>query len=191
MHTCTWSVWVGVSVLSVWTGVNVWAGYVSGHGVWVKCECVSKHFSPFYATHICVSKLTIIGSDNGLSPGRRQAIIWTSAGILLIGSLGTNFSEILIGIQTFSFKKMLLKIVSAKWRPFCLGLNMLTHVRLTKPYCYVQRSRWKAGIKGTRVCDTGKSETSKVTTNDKNISARFTYFFLLWFSLISLCPLEK
>ena len=36
-------------------------------------------------THICVDKLTIIGSDNGLSPGRRQAIIWTSAGILLIG----------------------------------------------------------------------------------------------------------
>ena len=50
--------------------------------------------------------LTIIGPDNGLSPGRRQAIIWTSAGILLIGPLGTNFSEILIGIQIFSFKEM-------------------------------------------------------------------------------------
>ena len=34
--------------------------------------------------HICIGKLTIIGSDNGLSPGRRQAIIWTNAGILLI-----------------------------------------------------------------------------------------------------------
>ena len=56
------------------------------------------------------SKLTIIGSDNGLSPARRQAIIWTNAGILLIGSLGTNFSEISIGIQTFSFKKMHLKM---------------------------------------------------------------------------------
>ena len=56
------------------------------------------------ATHICVGKLTIIGSDNGLSPGRRQAIIWTNAGILLIGTLGTNFSEILIGIKTFSFR---------------------------------------------------------------------------------------
>ena len=55
-------------------------------------------------THICVSKLTIIGSDNGLSPGRHQTIIWTNAGILLIGSLGTNFSEILIAILTFSFK---------------------------------------------------------------------------------------
>ena len=75
--------------------------------------------------HICVGNLTIIGSDNGLSPERRQTIIWTSAGILLIGPLGTNFSEILIGVQTFSFKKMHLKMASAKWRPFCLGLNVL------------------------------------------------------------------
>ena len=51
--------------------------------------------------HICVGKLTIIGSDNGLSPERRQAIIWTNAGFLLIGPLQTNFSEILIGIQAF------------------------------------------------------------------------------------------
>ena len=76
-------------------------------------------------THICVSKLTIIGSDNGLSPGRRQAIIRTNAGILLIGPLGTNFNEILIGIQTFSFKKMHLKMSFAKWRPFSLGHNEL------------------------------------------------------------------
>ena len=37
-----------------------------------------------WVTHICVDNLTIIGSDNGLSPGRRQAIIRTNAGILLI-----------------------------------------------------------------------------------------------------------
>ena len=48
--------------------------------------------------HICVNKLTTIDSDNGLSPGRRQAIIWTNDGILLIGPFGTNFSEILIEI---------------------------------------------------------------------------------------------
>ena len=76
-------------------------------------------------THICVGNLTIIGSDNGLSPCRRQAIIWTSAGILLIGPSGTNFREILIEIHTFSFKKMHLKVSSANWRPFCLGLNVL------------------------------------------------------------------
>ena len=78
-------------------------------------------------THICVGKLTTIGSDNGLSPGRRLAIIWTIAGILLIGPLGTNFSEILIGIQTFSFKEIHLKMSSAKWRPSCFGLNVLKH----------------------------------------------------------------
>ena len=51
--------------------------------------------------HIYVSRLTIIGSDNGLSPQRPQAIIWINAEILLIGPLETNFSEILIGIYKF------------------------------------------------------------------------------------------
>ena len=64
-----------------------------------------------WVMHICISKLTTIGSDNGLSPGRRQAIIWTNAGILLIGPLVTNFSEISIKIYTLSFKKMHLKIL--------------------------------------------------------------------------------
>ena len=65
-------------------------------------------------THICVSKLTIIGADNDLSPGRRQAIIWTNAGILLIGPLRTNFSEIAIGILTYLLKKIRLKMSFAK-----------------------------------------------------------------------------
>ena len=78
--------------------------------------------------HICVGILAIIGSNNGLSPGRRQAIIWTNAAILLIRPLGTNFSEILIEIHTFSFKKMHLKMSSGKWRPFCLGLNVLNQI---------------------------------------------------------------
>ena len=75
--------------------------------------------------HTCVGNLTIIGSDNGLSPGRRQAVILTNAGVLSIGPLGTKFSEILIEILRFSFKKICLKVSSAKWRPFCLGLNVL------------------------------------------------------------------
>ena len=73
--------------------------------------------------HIC--KLTIIGSDNSLSPGWCQAIIWTNDGILLSGPLETNFSEILIEIYKFSFKKMHLKMSCGKWRPSCLGLNVL------------------------------------------------------------------
>ena len=92
-------------------------------------------------THICVDKLAIIGSDNGLSPGRRQAIIWTNAGILLIGPLGTNFSEILIEMQIFSFRKMHWKMSSAKWRSFCLGLNVLKLCYNTVQYnnpCHAQ-----------------------------------------------------
>ena len=76
-------------------------------------------------THMCISKLTIIGSDNGVSPAQRQAFTWTIAGILLIGTLGTNFGEILWDIYTYSFKKMHLKMVSVKWRPFFLSLNVL------------------------------------------------------------------
>ena len=85
-------------------------------------------------THICVSKLSITDSDNGLSPGRCQAIIWTSAGIFLIQTLGTHFSKIL----TISFKKMRLKWSSGIWWPFCLGLNVLkpreTVIDGTAPY---------------------------------------------------------
>ena len=79
-------------------------------------------------THICVSKLTVIGSYNGLSPGRRQAIVWTNAGMLLIGTLGINFSETLIAIYPISFRKMYLKLSSGKWRPLCLGLNVLSNM---------------------------------------------------------------
>ena len=96
--------------------------WMKGTQAHVTCTCFT-HWGR--VTHICVSKLTIIGSDNGLSPGRRQAIIWTNAGILSTGPLGTNVSEILIEIYIFSFKKMQLKMPSGKWRPSCLGLNVL------------------------------------------------------------------
>ena len=76
-------------------------------------------------THIYVSKLTTIGSDNGFSPGQRQAIIWTNSVILSIGPSGTNVSGILIAIHTFSLKKMCLKTSSGNWWLFCLGLNVL------------------------------------------------------------------
>ena len=86
--------WNGVTTLTFWGGV----------------------------THICVSKLTIIDSDNGLSPGRRQAIILTNAVILWIWPLGTKFREILIEIYIFSFNKMHLKMSSAKWHLFCASM---------------------------------------------------------------------
>ena len=70
-------------------------------------------------TYVCVNKLTIIGSDNGLSPGRPQAIIWTNAGILLTERLGKHFSEfcieihiqIHIHIQEIPFENVVWKMV--------------------------------------------------------------------------------
>ena len=87
-------------------------------------DCSLTHWGR--ATHISVGKLIIIGWDNGLSPDRRQAIISTNAGLLSIGPFRTYFSENLIKIQQFSLKKMHMKMSSAKWRPSCLGLNVLT-----------------------------------------------------------------
>ena len=108
---------------------HIWSHFILDHSTLL---CVDIYIAERHAltqwgrvTHICVSKLTIIGSVNGLSPDRRQAIIWTNVGILLSGPLGTNFSEISIEILTFSFKKMRLKVSSAKRRLFCFGLNML------------------------------------------------------------------
>ena len=97
-------------------------------------------------THICVNKLTTIGSDNGLSPVRRQAIIWTNAGVLLIGPLGTNFNEILIQIHTFSFKEIHSKMPSGKWHPFCLSLNVLRLCNSLACYIYiVYMEHWQLG----------------------------------------------
>ena len=87
------------------------------------CPIVIIHWGQ--VTHIYVSKVTIISSDNGLSPGQRQAIIWATAGILLIGLLGTNFSEISIKIHAVSIKKNNFNVSSWKWRTFCLCLILL------------------------------------------------------------------
>ena len=106
----------------------------------ISSRCFLTHWGR--VTHICISDLTIIGSDNGLSPGRRQAIIRTNAGVLWIRPLGTNFSESLIEILLFSFKKMRLKVSSAKRRPFCLGLNVLSLGDHTWSVCLT----WTNGI---------------------------------------------
>ena len=101
-----------------------------------RCKYIFHRFKICYTlthwgrvAHIWFSKLVIIGYDNGLSPGRHQAIIltprvWTTAAILSIRILGINSSEIFIEIHTFSFKKMHLKISSGKWQPFCLDLKV-------------------------------------------------------------------
>ena len=103
-------------------------------------------------THICIGNLTIIGPDNGLSPGRRQAIIWTNAGILLIGPWGTNFSEISIGIQAFSLKKMHLRMSSEKmasilsW-PQCVNVGLsIVHILISLKLYKINYFQNKGGI---------------------------------------------
>ena len=94
------------------------------------------HYLPRWGrgTHICVGKLVIIGSDNGLSPRRRRATIWTNVGISSIWPLGTNVSEVLVGIHTFWFNKMHLKMfffcemVSTWSRPQSVKTAMLMSV---------------------------------------------------------------
>ena len=97
--------------------------------MWALCTWVTVQLLTHWGqvTQICVSKLTTIGSDNGLSPGRRQAVIWTNAGILLSRPLETNFSDFFASI----LQPRLLTRLSKVWVPKCLGdlcttvLNML------------------------------------------------------------------
>ena len=74
--------------------------------------------------HICIGKLTIIDSDNGLSPVRRQTIIWTNDGMLLIWPLGTNFSKKItrnsyIFIQINAFESVLSEMLVILSWPQC------------------------------------------------------------------------
>ena len=56
------------------------------------CSSLLTHLG--LETHIRVSEISINGPDNGLSPGRRHAIILTNTGILLIGSLETTWTSV-------------------------------------------------------------------------------------------------
>ena len=78
----------------------------------VVCKTKQKITSHYYC---------IIVSDNGLSPSRRQA----NAGILLIGPLRINFSEILIEIETFLFRKMHLRMSSILSRCQCVKYHIM------------------------------------------------------------------
>ena len=113
-----------------------------------------------WVTHICVSELTIIGSDNGLSPGRRQAIIWTSAGILLIGPLGHVYRNSYNFIQENPFENVW------KWRPFCLGLNVLRHVWTSRPTSSLLQMDW---------CQRGDRSSTNIMMTDCRLGNSSTF----------------
>ena len=80
----------------IWASLAKTHWYQNSYSVTDRKSSVQKQVLTHWgrATHICVGKLTIIGSVNGLSPGRRQDIIEANDVILLIEPLGTNFREI-------------------------------------------------------------------------------------------------
>ena len=98
----------------------------------VVCVTISTHWGR--VKHISVSKLTVIGADNDLSPGWRQAI-WTNVCLLLIRNLVTNVSYILSENHTFTFQKLHLKISSAQWRQFYFGLDVLSDCCRPRFWC--------------------------------------------------------
>ena len=111
MTPCTWAR-SGYTVWFIWTKKIFLAWFLHPLFQWLIHWC--------WVTHIYIHKLNNNDSGNGLSPDRRQSIIWTNAGILLIGPLGTNFN-----FNTSSFKKMHLKMSPGKLLLVCLSLNML------------------------------------------------------------------
>ena len=89
-------------------------------------------------TQICVSELTIIDSDNGLSPGRREAILWTNAKIfkiLLIRTLGTNFNEIKAKFIYFHVKKCI-------WKCRLRNSGHFVSASMCQPYRPDGRAMW-------------------------------------------------
>ena len=82
---------------------------------------------------ICGSNLSMIVSDNGLSPSRCQAIFLTNAALLLIGQLETNISEILINqvtiifIQKNAYECGVCGISVILSRPHCVNLCVIVY----------------------------------------------------------------
>ena len=105
-------------------------------------------------THLCASKLTSI------------------AGILLIGPLVTNFSQIISEIHTFSFKKMRLNMSSGNWRPFCLGLNVFKH-RVVHEKNVCCSSGWCVYPLPTEIMNCAVN----IGNHPNNYSITYTYFF--------------
>ena len=110
---------------------------------WSYCSLALIHWG--WVTQICVSELTINGSDKGLSLSRRPAIIWTNAGILWTGPAGTNFSEITcpqnlyIFIQENPFENVVWKMAAILFQPQCVKPSIWSysyHLQHLRHFCF-------------------------------------------------------
>ena len=126
-----------------------------------KKKCARKCRLKKYLT-FCQSILSIIGSDiiSCFSPDQHQAIIWTNAGILSIGQLGTKSSEMLIEIRTFSVRKMFVKFSSAKSRLFYLDLNIFRTSRTSQIFSHCPQGDMWHSIHHTAVSPSRPLEQS-------------------------------
>ena len=118
----------------LWTLININKySYIWKDQPYITCSsitlCLFRHVAFMHGGYIKINTRTYRGTiryNDGALPiwdGRRQTIIGTNAGMLLVRPLKPKFSEILIEIYMFSFTKMHLKL-SGNWRPFCLSFNM-------------------------------------------------------------------
>ena len=127
---------------------------------------------------MCVSKLTIIVSDNGLSPGRYQAIIRTNAGILLIGPLGINFNEISFEIRKFWYKKIIWKCRLRNGGHF-----------VSAPMCWGQDCRYRfflslVSVRGDKVASASIVCFWMICCIFLHILSKIIYFFNTIFPII-------
>ena len=137
--------------MSILVQVMAWCCQATSH---YPSQCWARFMSPYSftrpqyvnpslpnVTYMCQWTLWELrtSSGNGLSPVWRQAITWTNADLLSIRPLGTNFSEIWIKIQKFSFTKIHLKSV------ICKMAAILSRKKWVNVYIWLQTA-WLAGI---------------------------------------------
>ena len=106
-----------VSVLKHWTDIGT-----NNKSLIIHSQ-VLTHCGP--VRHICISKLTIIGPDNGLLPSQHQVIIRPNARMLITWTIGRDFSKIISKIHLFEFRKIDLKMSSAQWQQCCVSRSVL------------------------------------------------------------------
>ena len=117
---------VGPMNFVIWAGSWRQASRVNCHAQFISHCCGIIFIEHVFNCCYLVSYHGHIMPYPVLLPGRHQAIIETSAGILSMEPLGTNFSEMLINMYAFSFTKMHLKMSYGKWRPLCPGLSVIS-----------------------------------------------------------------
>ena len=105
-------------------GLDCWVSIYNGSYSNYRASLILTHWGP--VTHICVSKVIIIGSDNGLLPGRRQShylnqcwniVNWTLRNKLQWNINGNQY----IFIQENAFENVVCELTAILSRPQCVN----------------------------------------------------------------------